>query len=200
MSRKERMNRIEKKAYELVGVKQFRALTFRLERLIHHKDGRQNANYHIGSFEISSLVRFRKYLFYNASIHVRNLLFIAAFFALRALCAKELAWYDVLIAVLGVKDAYCVMLQRYNYLKIVERKNVLESKQRLRVERRAERTSQHLQDYDMSHAEEDLSFVRKLRQSIEGRESYIVRASDQIRLKRLQTLLYGAERGKYEDK
>ncbi len=55
----------EQRVYEMLGIKFFRKLVFRLERLIHKNDHGRNTNYHIASFEVTETEAFIKYLFYN---------------------------------------------------------------------------------------------------------------------------------------
>ena len=73
------------KIYQILGVKQFRVLTFKLEKLVHIKNKKQNHNYHINhgsgkvliNCTIKELENFKKKLYYNGSTYVRNLIFLA---------------------------------------------------------------------------------------------------------------------------
>lgn len=53
--------KIEKKIYELLGIKVFRKLVFMLEKFLHIKDKKKNINYHLKQKNLSSIQDFKKY-------------------------------------------------------------------------------------------------------------------------------------------
>lgn len=145
--KKEKIKR-KLKIYEMLGVKQFRALTFKLEKLVHIKDKKQNHNYHINPDSGKSLINctidemedFKKKLYYNGSIHVKNLIFLAIASLVILIVPTFNKYLLILNLVLAIKDAYCVMLQRYNYIRI---NSVIETK-RARMNRTVERRSNEI--------------------------------------------------------
>ena len=128
----------ETKIYELLGVKYFKKLTFKLEKIIHRKDKGTNINYHVkNTFSKASVNSFKKYLYYNGFIHAKN--FIIGF--LMILGYLILGMNPLLIFLTGVlivKDAYCLMLQRYNYLKLNEFEEKLDLREEKKVNREIE--------------------------------------------------------------
>lgn len=123
--------KIETKIYELLGVKIFKKLVFRLEKIIHRKDKGQNINYHIkNSITKESIDSFRKYLYFNGYIHTRNIIKgIAAIFIMIIFSVHPI--FVIILSLLLIKDAYCIMLQRYNWIKL----NCTEDKLNVREER-----------------------------------------------------------------
>ena len=112
--------KVETKVYELLGVKQFRKAAFKLEKIVHRKDKRKNTNYHIQKNEVDSLGEFKKYLYYNGAIHTSNLIRGIPLLVLMSLLDFKVLSIIVLSTLL-LKDAYCVMLQRYNWIKLSEK-------------------------------------------------------------------------------
>ena len=55
--------KFEVKIYELLGIKLFKKAVFKLEKIIHRKDGKKNINYHIkNSNDMESVDNFKKFL------------------------------------------------------------------------------------------------------------------------------------------
>lgn len=125
---------IEKKVYELLGVKQFRKAAFKLEKIVHRKDKGKNTNYHIQKDEVNSLGEFKKYLYYNGTIHTSNLIKGIPLLTLMFLLDFKTLSIIGLSAWL-LKDAYCVMLQRYNWIKLSEKEESLKLKKIKKVKK-----------------------------------------------------------------
>lgn len=123
---------IEKKVYELLGVKQFRKAAFKLEKIVHRKDKGKNTNYHIQKDEVNSLGEFKKYLYYNGTIHTSNLIKGIPLLTLMFLLNFKTLSIIGLSAWL-LKDAYCVMLQRYNWIKLSEKENLINKKKEKQI-------------------------------------------------------------------
>lgn len=126
---------LELKIYKALGVKYFRNLAFKLEKLIHIKDKKKNINYHINDCkDLVSIDKFKKYLYYNGFIHVKNLIFgsvgLALMIILNALVVPVIA-----LSTLLLKDAYCVMLQRYNWIRITRHEEKLKARERKRIDK-----------------------------------------------------------------
>lgn len=177
------------RVYELLGIKTFRKMVFELERMIHKKDRGRNVNYHIPHNDLQSLDDFVKYLFYNGSIHVRNIVGICAFFAVKGCIGFKVAWYDGIILTLLIKDIYCVMLQRYNYLRIMERKEILAEKNRKLIQAEVARIKfTSIENYSQESMRKDLQLVRRLRRAISDQRSIVLEDSDRETLYRLVRL------------
>lgn len=124
--------KIETKLYELLGIKLFRKAVFRLEKIVHRKDNGKNTNYHIQSNSINSLEEFKKYLYYNGTIHTSNLIKGIPILALMFIFKFKTLSIITLSAWL-LKDAYCVMLQRYNWIKLSEKERLIKEKQDIKI-------------------------------------------------------------------
>lgn len=126
---------IEIRIYELLGVKIFRKCAFALEKLIHIKDKGINKNYHISNDNSMNPDEFNKFLYYNGAIHVKNSMILPLMIVLNVLIS------GVSLATLGlvlllIKDLNCVMLQRYNYLRIKSSSSMKEAINKKRIEKK----------------------------------------------------------------
>ena len=122
----------ELKLYEILGVKQFKKLIFKIENFRHHNDKRRNRNYHLKDGTLSSLKSFTGYLLYNTMCHVISLFYIAVYFAVTRFNEIRYFALDISMYILIVINLYCIMLQRYSYIKMrvqIERKTKLRKKQ-----------------------------------------------------------------------
>ena len=114
---------IEKRIYETLGVRLFQKLVFILEKIIHFIDHGRNKNYHFNLERFDYLEDYKKFIVYNASIHIRNIVYIFVYIVIRVIiglinkCFK-IHQIDYILLLLLIKDLYCIMLQRYNYLRI----------------------------------------------------------------------------------
>ena len=187
--------KLEAKIYELFGVKLFRKCVFALEKWIHRKDKGTNINYHIASIDSTVTKEFIKYLFYNGSIHVRNIVYYCIFCVIRYSLYPFLHYLDIIPLVFAIKDVYCVMLQRYNYIQIQFRLPRLEELQKARIARRVEKTISAMQyeDYDDSYRQADYQLIHQLRMSVEKGESIVLGDADREAYERLSYILTKAK-------
>lgn len=126
---------LELKIYNALGVKNFRNLAFKLEKLIHIKDKKKNINYHINDCkDLVSIDKFKKYLYYNGFIHVKNLIFGSVGLALMIILNASVVPV-IALSTLLLKDAYCVMLQRYNWIRITRHEEKLKARERKRIDK-----------------------------------------------------------------
>ena len=126
---------LELKIYNALGVKHFRNLAFKLEKLIHIKDKKKNINYHINDCkDLVSIDKFKKYLYYNGFIHVKNLIFGSVGLALMIILNASVVPV-IALSTLLLKDAYCVMLQRYNWIRITRHEEKLKARERKRIDK-----------------------------------------------------------------
>ena len=134
MEKKKRED-LELKIYKALGVKHFRNLAFKLEKLIHIKDKKKNINYHINDCkDLVSVDKFKKYLYYNGFIHVKNLIFGSVGLALMIILNASIVPV-IALSTLLLKDAYCVMLQRYNWIRITRHEEKLKARERKRIDK-----------------------------------------------------------------
>ena len=178
--------KLEMRIYEALGVKLFRKMVFLMEKLIHRKDRGLNINYHIPNRDASALDAFIKYLFYNGTIHARNLLIFALYLLLKVIFQWHFRLYDIVLCILALKDLYCVILQRYNMLRIKQCQELLAERQARKKEKAVEKLkNEFATSYDFSFAAADLALVQRLKSSIENRESIVLSEHDVVALNRL---------------
>ena len=110
----------EIRLYEALGIRIFQKMVFRLERFRHLGDGDRNVNYHMLPAGTDSPERFIRYLFLNAGIHISGLAATLVFMGIFAVMPGVLptVWAAGVVGVIG--NIYCIMLQRYNYLRIMK--------------------------------------------------------------------------------
>lgn len=182
---------VEAKIYEICGVKLFRKCVFALEKWIHRRDKGTNINYHIASIDEAATREFIKFLFYNGSIHVRNIIYYCIFCVIRYSIYRSLHYLDVIPLVFAIKDVYCVMLQRYNYIQIQLKLPRLDALRKTRIERKIKKTVSVLNniDYDESHRQADLKLIQRLRTSVEHGESIVLNEEDREAYARLSNII-----------
>ena len=111
--------KIEVKIYKKIGIEKFKKLTLYLEKKIHKKDKGQNINYHPKKLTKGSIKKFRKFFYYNGFIHSRNLIFGVPLLIVMIIF-KLNPIFITFLSLWLLKDAYCVMLQRYNWIETNE--------------------------------------------------------------------------------
>ncbi|MBQ7136348.1 MAG: hypothetical protein IJO43_00025 [Bacilli bacterium] len=181
--------RFEMKLYEKLGVKGFQKLVFKLEKVIHFKDKKKNINYHIKNSSVDELKAFKKYLYYNGVIHVRNSIGLVGFLAFQQLFLSN--WLLLYIVPSLTKNLYCVMLQRYNYLRI---DRVIEQKQS-RILKKAEKKKEDFIEENKEAIEKaktndnTLNQIQTLRKFLEGKEDAYLDASSVETLRLLRDFM-----------
>lgn len=167
--------RAELRLYTILGVQQFRKMVFLLEKVVHFRDKKTNTNYHVGGFTPEAVKNFEKYLFYNGSIHVRNIIYALIYSVLRVVFGSRMFWFDFVVIVHTIKDIYCVMLQRYNYLQIKGFETAQANKRRARVERKTREMQENFsKKYQSSNCERDLQLLREMKRKLANHEPVIV--------------------------
>lgn len=183
-------DKIEMKLYEFLGVKIFQKMVFGLEKIVHRKDGGTNENYHFRGERTKSSVAddFTKYLFYNGSIHVKNCVFISCWFLVKILILHSWNFGSWIMLILLIKDLYCVMLQRYNYLRI----RTLKKMERVRYEKKKERFAKKLEAVSLENTfnQAELQLIRKLKSQLSENGVIKLEESDLLPLTNLRNLLY----------
>lgn len=133
---KDKLYKFEKKTYELLGVKKFRKIAFKSREIIWYpftfrmkKEDRKQLFYNTPDNYImkkgngmQDLIDFKKQLYMNATIHILALLVLSDNVA-KVFSGQIPTSYAILTMSLVGINSYCIMLQRYNYIRI---KHVLE--------------------------------------------------------------------------
>lgn len=142
-------NKIELKIYELLGIKTFRKMVFGFCKLIAlpftlllPKEERKEflnsikiINYNIKGYNIQNLREFKKYLLLNAMFHVSALLFCLPNF-MKVIGGMTSFLQTITSCIVITINCYCIMLQRYNHIRInktINRIRPYEEKQKTQI-------------------------------------------------------------------
>lgn len=161
---------VEMRIYELLGVKTFRKMAFALSDKIcilftlkMSKEERKEYLYHTASNynlgEVKSLEdvkKFKKQLFSNARIHLFGLLVLIPNF-IKIIGGTAALSYTIITLIAGGINLYCVMLQRYNCIRI----NQLIKKMTPRYERQRDEIKEELRKEDSLLLEHTYKIVDK---------------------------------------
>lgn len=174
MKNSNKKNDLELKIYEALGVKQFRSLVFRLEKVIHHKDKGKNINYHVKRMNVDQLENFKKYLYFNGFIHVRNSILLSIIILVNVFAFSK-ASLAILILDL-IKNLYCVMLQRYNYVRINDTITKMNSFFERRNKRREEefKKSKSYERISADSIDKNIEQLENLKKFLQGTDDIIM--------------------------
>lgn len=178
----------EIRLYEALGIRIFQKLVFRLERFRHRADGDRNVNYHLLPYGETSPERFIRYLYLNAGIHISGLAATIVFSLIFAVMPGTLptVWAVCFVGVIG--NIYCIMLQRYNYLRIMRILKRQEERLALRSALWKERTAQRLSNADdPALRRKGIRCLRRMREDLARQGYTVISGSDE------KTIQYLAE-------
>lgn len=166
---------IEMKFYELLGIKVFRKMAFFVRDIVTlpltfkmPKEERKTSlyntasNYNIGkekSFE--NIKKFKKQLFKNAGIHIFALLAFLPSFIKIILGTASLSTTIIVLSAM-VMNIYCIMLQRYNCIRI----NQLIEKMTPRYEKQKDAIKEELIEKDSLLLEHSYKIIDKKEKEI----------------------------------
>lgn len=138
-------NNIEMKIYEILGVKIFRKIVFKisdfcLKKLLTKEEqedfSKNTTNYKMGKVsDLDDIKNYKKQMYFNAIVHI-----IGTFLGLTTFSYKT-GFFNTLFTIL---NAYCVMLQRYNIIRI----NKVINKFSLKYEKERNEIKKELNDTD----------------------------------------------------
>lgn len=212
--KKEKKEKFELKLYEKLGVLQFRKMVFLLEKVIHKKDKGKNTNYHMNMNEINAIENFKKYLFYNGSIHVRNIIRLSFFFLVEILAIlginvlgintasniiniypSALVLANACAGFFWVKDAYCIMLQRYNYIRSNETSRVKKLHEDNKIDKKVAKFEREEKGKDLIKSlsdmekEELVEMINNLKLFLENKKNLYIGNSELEKLGKISELL-----------
>ena len=181
------INEYELALYCRLGVRRFRDFAFLLERIKHRKDTLRNSNYHLQHLSRGGAERHFMYLSYNALIHIFGMVLAVTILLIRRIAGFRWGLADLGMAAAMVTNIYCIMLQRYNALRL--RKFLFSSYKRMK--KREEKNARILRNMipegvEMSQIVRDTEWICGLKEAVEGREVFVIeREEDTERLRRL---------------
>lgn len=157
-----RFDRVEKRLYEILGIKLFKSLMLYIEKIKHRKDGLSNENYHIKSMAMCSLKKFSGYLLYNAIFHIVSLFFVAIYFVIVLLTKPNLLWFNIVMCVVAIIDLYCIMLQRYSFLRIKAILSYRQNKKAHWMQNVIEKLQTELSRFPLNSLVEDYELISRI--------------------------------------
>lgn len=171
-------NMIEMKLYEYFGIRLFRKLVLKLECLTHYKDKHKNANYHFHGRDINSVQSFIGYLLYNAIFHCLSIFFIGVYFAITCIYKCRYIALDISMFVLLFLNLYCIILQRYNYIKIrgfVKEHNNANNK---KIADKIELLSKTIGNRSYNELQKEYLLIERIRESIDNGTDCVIEICD----------------------
>lgn len=161
-----KLNKAEIRFYELVGIRFFRKLMLLVERIRHFRDKGRNENYHPKNRSHSTLVRFSGYQLYNAMFHVVSLIFVAVYFGLTRTFSVQIPVADIIMIAVIVLDVYCIILQRYIFLRF--RQRIISEKAENSKARavRVEKIAKKLEGKSFAEMESELALIMRMREYV----------------------------------
>ena len=110
---------MEIKFYEIIGVKHWKRFLMRLEAmLLPNPEARRVGNYNLKSTSLKSVKNFKKMLILNGFIHFIPGTICIYWIIKNILGSKFFSFSTPIFIVLFLVNLYCVLLQRYNWLRI----------------------------------------------------------------------------------
>lgn len=110
---------MEMKFYEAIGVRQWKKFVLWLmSQFIRNPKDRKGSNYYLAGINLKSVKKFRMCLLFNASVHILGSYcgFLAIIDLIRL--GNIFSFSMLYIIIITLINLYCVMLQRYNWLRI----------------------------------------------------------------------------------
>ena len=186
----------EKKLYELLGVKLFKRIILKSEEFRHLKDNSYNINYHIKDIAVSSINMFYGYILYNATWHIISVILITICYILYRAINAQYVVFDILIILLLLFNAYCIMLQRYIYIKL---QSNVEKRKRTRAKQQAEAVNRIslAKAYRSRTFEKEKLLISRLRNVVQNGGDYLLTEEDSHIIYRLAEVYnYGINKDK----
>lgn len=185
--------RFELCAYRALGILPFRRLLFSLERFRHRKDRRTNPNYHMRAISPGGAAALESYLFYHDLIHGISLILLAVILLGKIAYALPWAGMDALAVGMCAVNLWCLMLQRYNRLRL---RQLRAQAWQLQVRRLRRRTALFLAALEHSdpalEIDGDLALVQELLTHLSVGEIVYLGPDDIPALRRMAALLDAA--------
>ena len=184
-----RLQRLELRLYQLLGVRPFRSALFAIERWRRRKDGGKNQNYHLDRLSAEGAAAFQGYLLYHVLLHTASLLLTVPVAVWRRRRGSDWGGVDWLLTLLTVFNLWCIMLQRYNALRLRQLLLRRQAVRTRRVERHAARLVDVLLRVSGGSWKPELALVRRLLDGLRQGKDVFLNGPDASGLTRLAELL-----------
>lgn len=165
----------ELKFYRAIGIRLFRDGAFALERWVHRKDGGKNRNYHVRDWTYYGIREHYSFLSFNATIHIAAIALLSLLILGGcAIGGFPAAWY-VVNHILILLNVYCILLQRYNALRLRRIHIRLEESYRSRIELQASRLLERIPEgYEERWMVHDSDWLGALREHIRRKQDFLI--------------------------
>lgn len=174
-----KLNKIELIIYQRLGVKKFRQLVLYLEKRKHRKDQGKNSNYHIYRMTPAGIQRHFAFLSYNSLIHIISILILLLQFLLKILFKTHFTFVDVILLLFIAANIYCIMLQRFNALRMRRFLQICRKRQKQRMDNNIRLLQDGISPaYGILEMKKDLMWLEGLRRSVGGYEDVFINDSD----------------------
>lgn len=110
---------MEMKIYEKLGVRQWKKIVLWLmSKIIRNPKDRHGSNYYLAGTNVKAVKKFKKWLWCNGIIHAIGIIQCICKIICYALKSNLISSFTFVAIVFLFLNLYCVMLQRYNWLRI----------------------------------------------------------------------------------
>lgn len=178
-------NKLELRAYRLMGINQFRKAILWFERVKHHKDNRKNENYHPFGFGVCALEQYTGFLLYNASLHGISMFFSVIYFIFAFTLKNHNVVVDTIIAFLSIFNVYCILLQRANYLRIREYCHRYYKRFYDKAHSFSEEVLRRFYNKELQYLQSDYEVICRIKNAFEGQTDCTLNVADVGSLKRI---------------
>lgn len=165
----------EMRVLACLGVKTFRRWVLSFEKLRHKEDGGYNVNYHVERVSLRGLHAFSGYLILHTVIHTVGIL-LAAVCCLLPLMLPHTGFAAVIGGVCGIGNLYCLLLQRYTYLKLTALIQKREKKQRARDQKRRQALQRARDGKDPALLAEETALITEIYNCVLAGDTYVLTA------------------------
>ena len=176
----------EMKLYRILGIKWFQSACFSLERWTHRKDGQTNSNYHLRQFSQSDISGHFAYLSFNITVHVMSLVLLFFSVLLNIRVGFRFGFWMIGLVICTLINIYCILLQRYNALRFKAVRQQFMKYRELRIQKNVQLLQWDMLQNDLKEKkEQDLDWLRKLKEAVTDRKDFIISGEDAERMRRL---------------
>lgn len=105
---------MEQKIYRFWGVNQYRKFVIKVKKLYDKWRGKQDTdNYFLKDYSKEGIIFLKNQFIKNAKIHS-----LGVFAGLLAMLVADYLWVQIIAFLIFLHNLYCVMIQRYNLIRI----------------------------------------------------------------------------------
>ena len=105
---------MEQKIYRFLGVNQYRKFVIKVKKLYDKWRGKQDTdNYFLKDYSKEGIIFLKNQFIKNAKIHS-----LGVFAGLLAMLVADYLWVQIIAFLIFLHNLYCVMIQRYNLIRI----------------------------------------------------------------------------------